>query len=328
MNHRISFHTIGTPNVLRWEEAPLPEPRPGEAKVRHRAIGVNYIDAYQRSGAYPVPLPAYPGFEAVGRVEALGSDTAGLQVGQRVGYVDGGAGAYSEAKNHPASRLIPLPETISDDEAAGLLFKGLTAHMLVRRVWRPQPGAWALVHAAAGGVGLVLTRWLTSEGVRVIGLVSTDEKAALAKAEGAEATLVVHRGDSYSALPNQVRQLTGRAGAAVVFDSTGRDTFESSLDSLAPFGLLVSYGRSSGPLPTFDPAELAKRGSLALQRPSIFHHVADHAILQSAAKEMFAAHAEGKLKAHIHRRLPLQEAAEAHALFESRATTGALILLP
>jgi len=328
MSHRIQFTTTGGPEVLQWVEAHLPAPGPGEVRLRHTAIGVNYIDVYHRSGAYPVPLPAVPGFEAAAMVEALGPGVTELKVGQRVAYVDGPTGAYSEARNHPADRLVPLPASLSDQEAAALLFKGLTAHMLVRRVWRPGLEPWVLVHAAAGGVGLILTRWLAHEGARVIGVVGSEEKAAAVRGEGAEAVLVVPRGAAYAQVPAETRRITGGRGVGTVFDSVGRDTFEASLDSLAPFGLLASFGRSSGPLPAVDPADLAKRGSLAFQRPSIFHHIAGPAALRAAATEVFEAHARGILKAHLHGTLPLREAAQAHALLESRATRGALVLLP
>lgn len=328
MNHQIQFQATGGPEVLAWVEAPLPEPGPGEVRIRHRAIGVNYIDIYQRSGAYPVPLPAAPGFEAAGVVEALGPGVAGLSIGQRVGYVDGPTGAYAEARNHPADRLVPLPDGVADDEAAALLFKGLTAHMLVQRVWRADRSPWVLVHAAAGGVGLILTRWLAREGAQVIGVVSREEKVRQVEAEGAQTALVVPRGGTYDGLAAEVRRATGGAGVGTVFDSVGQDTFTASLDSLAPFGLLASYGRSSGPVPPVDAAELGRRGSLAFQRPSIFHHIADPADLRAAAADLFRAQAEGKVRAHIHARLPLREAGRAHALLESRATQGAVILLP
>jgi len=328
VNHRVSFQVTGGPEVLEWTEAPLPDPGAGEVRVRHTAVGVNYIDIYQRAGAYPVPLPAALGFEAAGLVEACGPAVAGLEVGQRVAYVDGPTGAYAEARNYRAERLVPLPETVSDEAAAALIFKGLTAHMLVRRVWRPVAGEWALVHAAAGGVGLILTRWLAAEGVRVIGVVSTEEKAGTVRAEGAEAVITVSRGGSYGNLASEVRRLTGGKGVRVAFDSTGRDTFDASLDSLAPFGLMASFGRASGPLPMVDPADLGRRGSLAVQRPTVFHHVADPADLQAAAKEVFEAHAQGVIKARIHDRVPLREVARAHHLLESRTTQGALLLIP
>jgi NADPH2:quinone reductase len=328
MNHRILFRAPGGPEVLEWAEAPLTAPGPGEARVRHTAIGVNYIDIYQRSGAYPVPLPAALGFEAAGVVEALGGDVAGLEVGQRVAYVDGPTGAYSEARNHPVARLVPLPGSISDEEAAALIFKGLTAHMLVRRVWRPAKGEWALVHAAAGGVGLILTRWLATEGANVIGVVSTEAKADAVKAEGAHSVLIVPGGGSYGDLASQVRRITGGKGVRVAYDSVGKDSFEASLDSLAPFGLLASFGRSSGALPMVDVADLGRRGGLALQRPSLFPHVADPVDLQAAAKDLFEAHVKGVVRAHIHDRVPLREAARAHRLLESRSTQGALLLIP
>jgi NADPH2:quinone reductase len=328
MNHRISFDAPGGPEVLRWVEAALPEPGAGEARIRHTGIGVNYIDVYHRSGAYPVPLPAGLGFEAAGVVEALGPGVAAVAVGQRVAYVDGPRGAYAEARNLPADRLVPIPDTVSDQDAAAVIFKGLTAHMLVTRVWRPEPGAPVLVHAAAGGVGLMLVRWLAAQGARVIGVVSTPEKALAVEAEGAETVLVVPRGGTYDDLPAQVKALTSGRGVRVAYDSVGKDTFEASLASLAPFGLLASFGRASGALPMVDPAGLGSRGSLALQRPSIFHHIADPADLRQAAGDVFEALAQGRIKAHIHARFPLKEAAEAHRLLESRATQGALLLIP
>ncbi|WP_243287787.1 quinone oxidoreductase family protein [Geothrix terrae] len=330
MTHRIQFTAPGGPEVLQWVEADLPDPGPGEARLRHTAIGVNYIDVYHRSGAYPVPLPAVPGFEAAGVVEALGPGVTGLAVGQRVAYVDGPTGAYSEARNHPADRLVPLPASLSDEVAAALLFKGLTAHMLVRRVWRAGAEPWVLVHAAAGGVGLILTRWLAHEGGRVIGVVGSEEKATAVRAEGAEAVVVVPRGAAYDQLAAEVRRITGGRGVGTVFDSVGRDTFEASLDSLAPFGLLASFGRSSGPVPPVNSEELGRRGSLAFQRPSIIGHIAkaDPAILRADIAEVFAAQTQGIIRAHIHGTLPLREAAQAHALLESRATRGALVLLP
>lgn len=328
MNHRLLFRTPGEPEVLEWTETPLAEPAPGEVRIRHTAIGVNYIDVYQRMGAYPVPLPAGLGFEAVGVVEALGSGVEGLAVGQRVAYVDGPAGAYAEARNHPANRLVPLPDSISDEVAAALIFKGLTAHMLVKRFWRSAPGGWALVQAAAGGVGLLLTRWLAAEGARVIGVVSSEEKASHVKAEGAAAVIAIPRGESYDRLAAQVKELTGGKGVRVAYDGVGKDTFTASLESLAPFGVLASYGRASGSPPPVDLAELGRRGSLGVHRPSIFHHIAARADLLAAAREVFEAQAQGILRAHIHARLPLREAAQAHRMLESRSTLGSLLLIP
>jgi len=328
MNHRIQFQATGGPEVLQWVEAPLAEPGPGEVRVRNTAVGVNYIDIYQRMGFYPVALPAPLGFEAAGVVEGLGAGVTGLAVGQRVAYVDGPTGSYAEARNYAAHRLVPLPGTVSDDEAACLLFKGLTTHMLVHRVWRRENGPWALVHAAAGGVGLLLTRWLTHEGGRVIGVVSSPEKAEAVKAQGAEAVIVVPRGGSYAGLAAEVKGITGGPGVGTAFDSTGRDTWEASLDSLAPFGLLASFGRASGAPPAVELVELGRRGSLAVQRPTFFNHIATPEALRAAARDLLDAHAQGILPAHIHARLPLKEAGAAHALLESRATTGAVVLVP
>jgi len=327
VTHRTSLRAMGAPDVLAWEAVTLPDPGPGEVRLSQRAIGVNFIDVYHRTGAYPLPLPSGLGYEAAGVVEALGPGVTGLEVGQRVAYADGPAGAYAQARLFPAARLVPLPDAVGDEAAAALLFKGLTAHMLVRRV-RPAAGSWALVHAAAGGVGLVLTRWLAHEGVQVIGVVSSEAKAAAARRAGAAATLVAPRGSDPGLVPPQVRALTGGAGVAVVYDSVGRDTFEASLDSLAPFGLLASFGRASGPVPPVDPALLARRGSLGFQRLSVFDHVAEPASLRAAAREVFEALAAGVLEVEIHGRYPLAEAARAHAELESRASSGSLILVP
>lgn len=328
MNHRIMIQATGGPEVMQWTEAPLPEPGPLEVRVRHAAVGVNYIDVYHRSGAYPLPLPAGLGFEAAGTVEALGRDVRDLRVGQRVACVDGPSGAYCEARNHPAARLFPIPEGVSFETAAALIFKGLTAHMLIRRAWRPTPGEWALVHAAAGGVGLVLTRWLAAEGARVVGVVSSDAKAATVRAEGAEDVIVVPRGGSYEGVAPRVRELTGGKGVRVAYDGVGKDTYEASLSSLGPFGLLASFGRASGNPPLVDIADLGRRGSLAVMRPSIFAHVADPADLRASAAEVFDACIKGVLRAAVHATFPLKDAAKAHALLESRATEGALLLIP
>lgn len=327
MTQRIRYQSYGGPDVLRSTDEPLPPPGPGEVRIRHTAVGVNYIDVYERSGAYTLPLPSGIGYEAAGVVEEAGPGVEDLGPGQRVAYVDGPAGAYAEARNLAADRLVRLPDAVADETAATLLFKGLTAHMLLRRLPLPERGSWVLVHAAAGGVGRLLTRWLAHEGVRVIGVVGSEAKLNAVRDEGAAEVLVAPRGD-YASLAPAVRALTSGKGVRVAYDSVGRDSFEASLASLAPFGLLANYGRASGPLPRVDPHELGRRGSIALQRPSIFHHVADPADLRAAAAEVFEAHAAGILRVHVHARLPLAEAARAHALLESRATSGALVLLP
>lgn len=327
MTQRILYQAYGGPDVLRSVDEPLPPPARGEVRVRHTAVGVNYIDVYERSGAYTLPLPSGIGYEAAGVVEEAGPGVDGVVPGQRVAYVDGPAGAYAEARNVTADRLVPLPDAVPDETAATLLFKGLTAHMLLRRLPLPERGSWVLVHAAAGGVGRLLTRWLAHEGARVIGVVGSEAKVPVVRGEGAEEALVVPRGD-YASLPPAVRALTSGRGVRVVYDSVGRDSFEASLASLAPFGLLANYGRASGPLPLVDAHELGRRGSIALQRPSIFHHVADPADLRAAAAEVFDAWAAGILRVHVHARVPLTDAARAHALLESRDTSGALVLIP
>jgi NADPH2:quinone reductase len=317
----IRIARTGGPEVLELTQIDLPKPGPGEAQVLHLAIGVNFVDTYHRTGAYPLPLPSGLGVEAAGVVEAVGPGVNGLRKGDRVAYL-AGPGAYARARNVPADRLVPLPDEVSFEQAAAALVKGLTAHMLVTR-YRPARAAEpVVVWAAAGGVGQVLVQWLKAIGSEVIAVVSTEEKAALVRSLGAEEALVTGRDD----VPARVRALTG--GVPVVYDSVGKATFEASLDCLAPFGLLVSYGNASGPVPPFDTGLLGKKGSVCVGRPSVFNHVARRADLEQAAAAVFARLGDGRVKVAVGGRWPLAEAAAAHKALESRATTGSLVLMP
>jgi NADPH2:quinone reductase len=317
----IRIHQTGGPEVLSLETVALPPPGPGEARVRHQALGVNYVDTYHRTGVYPLPLPTGLGVEAAGAVEALGPGVTGLQVGDRVAYF-AAPGAYAEARNVASDRLVALPAGVSAETAAAAFMKGLTAHMLVSRYRPARAGETVVVTAAAGGVGQVLVQWLAALGVKVIAVVGSEAKAATVKALGAAEALVTPRDD----VPARVKALTG--GVPVVYDSVGRATFESSLDCLAPFGLLVTYGNASGLVPPFDPGLLGRKGSVAVARPSVFHHAARRADLAEAAAALFERLADGRVKVAVGGRWPLSDAAGAHRALESRATSGSLILTP
>lgn len=317
----IRITRTGGPEVLELASVDLPAPGPGEAQVRHEAVGVNYVDTYHRSGLYPLPLPTGLGVEAAGVVVAVGVGVTLVKPGDRVAYA-AGPGAYARARNVPADRLVPLPDEVSFELAAAAFVKGLTVHMLVTRYRAARAAEPVVVTAAAGGVGQVLVQWLKAIGAEVIAVVGSEEKAEVVKALGAAHALVTPRDD----VPARVRALTG--GVPVVYDSVGQATFEASLDCLAPFGLLVSYGNASGMVPPFDTGLLGRKGSLAVARPSVFHHVARRADLEQAAAALFARLADGRVKVAIGGRWPLAEAAAAHRALEGRATRGSLILLP
>jgi NADPH:quinone reductase len=324
MSRAIRLHAAGGPENLVLEDFDPGAPARGEAQVRHTAIGLNYIDVYDRTGLYPMPLPGVLGREAAGVVVALGKGVRGLRVGDRVAYVHSQPGTYCELRNVPATKLVKLPKGISDEQAAALMLKGLTAHYLLRRTYRVKRGDWVLVHAAAGGVGLLLTQWARALGARVIGVVGNDAKAALAKRHGCHHVLIMGR----DALVTRVRELTKGAGVAVVYDSVGKDTFMDSLDCLRPLGMMVSYGNASGPPPAISPLELSKRGSLFLTRPSLFAYIADRGDLEAGARELFAAVKARKLRIRIGQRYPLARAADAHRDLEARRTTGSTVLVP
>ena len=322
MTKAIRLARTGGPEVLSLEDVTLPPPGDGEVRLRHEAIGVNFVDTYHRSGLYPLPLPSGLGVEAVGVVEALGPGVSGLSPGDRVAAVSG-PGAYAEARNLPAGLLVRLPAGLPADVAAASFMKGLTVHMLLTRYRPVRAGDTVVVTAAAGGVGQLLVQWLQVVGATVIAVVGRAEKEAVVRALGAQHVLVSGRDD----VPARVKALTG-GGVPLVYDSVGQATFEASLDCLAPFGLLVTYGNASGPVPPFDTGLLARKGSLAVGRPSLFAHVARREDLEAASAAFLGLLQAGKLRVAVGGRYRLAEAAEAHRALESRATTGALILLP
>lgn len=320
----IRIHAHGGPEVLRWEELDPGAPGPGEARVRHTAVGVNFIDIYERTGLYPVTLPSGLGREAAGIVEAVGRRVRGVKTGDRVAYTFPSAGSYSEVRNCPAERLVRVPRGVSDQQAAASMLKGLTAWYLLRRTYRVKRGDSVLVHAAAGGVGLIACQWARHLGARVIGVVGSEEKARLARRYGCQHVF----NGRVEELPDAVKSLTRGAGVDVVYDSVGRDTFFASLACLKPLGMMVSFGNASGPVPPVAPLELSRRGSLFLTRPTLFDYVATRAALESAARELFSVIRRGVVKIHIGQSYPLQEAARAQRDLEARRTTGSTILIP
>jgi NADPH2:quinone reductase len=319
----IIVRRTGGPEVMEHGSLELGSPGPGEALVRHRAIGVNFIDTYQRSGLYSLPLPAVLGVEAAGVVEAVGPGVA-LAVGARVAYASAGNGAYADARLVSADRLVSLPDDITDEIAAASLLKGMTVEYLVERTRPVRAGETVLFHAAAGGVGLIACQWLSSAGVHVIGVVSSDEKAAIARAHGAEHVIVTSR-ESVAA---RVRTLTGNRGVPVVYDSVGKTTLAESLDSLAPRGLLVSFGNASGKPDPLDLLTLSSKGSLYVTRPTLAHYTATRDELVLSANAVFDKIRSGAVKVRVDRRLPLEKAADAHRALESRQTIGSVVLVP
>ncbi|ACG74330.1 Alcohol dehydrogenase zinc-binding domain protein [Anaeromyxobacter sp. K] len=319
----IRFHEHGGPEVLKLEDVTLGDPGPGEARLRIAAAGVNFVDVYQRSGLYPMQLPAGLGVEAAGRVEAVGAGVDHVRPGDRVAFV-GGPGCYAEARVVPADRLVRLPDAISDRTAAGAMLKGLTAQVLIRRTYPVKAGDVVLWHAAAGGVGLIAIQWLKALGATVIGTVGSDEKAALARAHGCDHAIVYTREDFVA----RVREITGGEGVPVVYDSVGKTTFAGSIDCLRPLGMMVTFGNASGPVPPLDPLLLSRKGSLFLTRPSVFTYVARRADLERSAAELLEVVGSGAVKVEVGRALPLAQAAEAHRALEARATTGSLVLEP
>lgn len=320
----IRFHEHGGPGVLRVEECDLGRPAAGEAQVRHTAIGLNYIDVYDRTGLYPGELPSGLGREAAGVIVALGRNTRGFRVGDRVAYVYTKPGAYCELRNVPAERLVRVPRGISDEQAAAIMLKGLTARSLLRRTYRVQRGDTILVHAAAGGVGLILAQWAKALGAKVIGVVGSEAKAELARRHGCRHVLVRGRDD----VVDSVRKLTHGQGVAVVYDSVGQDTFMASLDCLRPLGMMVSYGNASGPPPAISPLELSRRGSLYLTRPTLFNYISRRTELEAAARELFSVVRRGKVRVRVGQRRSLIQAAAAHRDLEARRTTGSTVLIP
>lgn len=325
MVQAIRVHEHGGPETMRPERVDVPAPGAGEALVRHTVIGVNYIDVYFRTGLYQPPgLPFTPGMEGAGVVEAVGDGVRDLAVGDRVAYASPPPGSYAEQRVIAADRLVPLPAGISDEQAAGMMLKGMTAQYLLRRAYRVQPGDAVLIHAAAGGVGLIACQWARHLGATVIGTVGSEEKAELARAHGCEHP-IRYRDEDFV---ERVREITGGAGVAAVYDSVGRDTFERSLDCLRRRGTLVSFGQSSGPVPPFDVGLLAKKGSLFLTRPTLFHYTGERDELLATARELFEVVEQGVVRIEVNERFPLAEAADAHRALEGRRTTGSTVLIP
>jgi NADPH2:quinone reductase len=323
MAKAIRFHETGGPEVLRLENVDVGEPGPGQARVRHTYIAVNFIDIYFRTGRYPLPLPNGLGSDAVGVVEAVGPGVTDIRVGDRVGYLVGPQGAYSEVRVMPAELLIPLPEGVSDRTASTLMMKGMTAQYLFRQVFPLKGGETILYHAAAGGVGLIACQWARAMGVTMIGTVSTDEKAAIAKANGCTHTIVTSREN----IAQRVREITDGKGVPVVYDSVGKDTLEASLDSLQPRGSLVSNGTTSGPV-VIDSQTLAVKGSIWVTRPAMMHYITPRAHMLSMAEELFGHVLAGRIVSEPKQSFALADAADAHRALESRATTGATVLVP
>ena len=324
MPNAIRFHQTGGPEVLQWESVAVGDPGAGEARVRHTAVGLNYIDTYHRSGLYKLPLPSGIGLEGVGVVEAVGAGVTDIGKGDRVGYSGGPPGAYAEVRVMPADKLVKIPDGVSDRSAATLMLKGLTVQYLFRQTFPLKGGETILFHAAAGGVGLIACQWARALGVTMIGTVGSDEKAALAKANGCAHTIVYTREN----FVERVKELTGGKGVSVVYDSIGKDTFPASLDCLKPRGLFVSFGSSSGPIAAFDIGLLAQKGALYATRPSLASYATTRPQLLAMADEMFGLVKAGKIVNDARQTYPLKDAAQAHRDLEARKTTGATLLQP
>lgn len=324
MSHAIRFHGVGGPEVLRWEAVDVAAPAPGEAQVRHHAVGLNYIDTYHRSGLYPVPLPSGIGLEGAGVVEAVGEGVTDVAPGDRVAYAGGPLGAYAEVRNLPADRLVRLPEPLSFEQGAAMMLQGLTAQYLLRRTYRVQPGDTILIHAAAGGVGLIVCQWARALGATVIGTVGSEQKAALAQAHGCDHPILYTREN----FAERVREITAGKGVKVVYDSIGKDTFMDSLNCLSPLGMMVLFGAASGPVPAFDLGILAQKGSLFVTRPTLFTYTAARSDLLTMADELFSVVQAGQVKIEVNQRFALKDAETAHRELEARKTTGSTILIP
>ena len=324
MSKAIRFHQPGGPEVLRWEDVDVGDPGPGQLRLRHSAVGLNYIDTYHRSGLYPLELPGGLGMEAAGVVEAVGERVSEFQVGDRIAYAAPPVGAYAETRLMPADRVVKLPDNVDDRTAAAMMLQGMTVQYLIRSTYRVQPGDTVLFHAAAGGVGLIACQWLKHLGATVIGTVGNDEKAELARANGCDHTIIYSREDFTA----RVKDITDGAGVPVVYDSVGKDTFAGSLDCLRRRGMMVTFGNASGPVDPFPPAQLGAKGSLFLTRPSLMDYTAERADLLNAAAELFEVVGGGTVRISVNQTYPLSEAEQAHRDLEARKTTGSTLLLP
>ena len=321
MPHAIRIHKVGAPDVLSWEEVEVRDPGPGQVRLRQEAVGLNFIDVYHRTGLYPQPLPFTPGTEGAGVVNAVGPDVTNVKKGDRVAYA-GPIGGYAEERLIDADRVVKLPKDISTEQAAAMMLQGMTAQMLLRSVFPVTKGDTILVHAAAGGVGLIMCQWAAALGATVIGTVGTEEKAELARQHGCAHPVVYSKQDFVA----EVNRITEGEKLPVVYDSVGRDTFMRSLDCLKVRGLMVSFGNASGPVEPFSPLVLSQKGSLYLTRPTLFHYIASREQLENSAKELFEVVSKGKVKIEVQQRFALAEAAEAHRALQSRETTGSTIL--
>ena len=325
MSYALRVHKTGDASVMQWEEVTVTDPAPGEVRLRHTAIGLNFIDIYFRAGIYPSPqLPFVPGLEGAGVSESIGENVVGFEVGDRVAYASPPLGAYSESRLMPAGRLVRLPDDIDDRVAAAMMLKGMTAHYLLRRIFKAGPGTTILLHAAAGGVGLIACQWARHLGATVIGTVGSDEKAELACSHGCDHAILYRKEDFVA----RVSEITDGKGVDVVYDSVGKDTFLKSLDCLKPMGMLALFGQSSGGVEPFDLGLLAAKGSLFVTRPTLMNYVDKRSDLEDTAAELFEVIREGVVKADIRQERPLRDASAAHSDLESRRTTGATLLIP
>lgn len=323
MSHAIRFHQVGGPEVLQLEEVSVGDPGPAEARIKQYACGLNYIDIYHRSGLYPVPLPSGIGMEGAGEVEAVGTDVRHVKAGDRVAYAGGPLGGYSELRILPADRLVKLPDTIDFQHAAAMMLQGLTAAYLLRRTYRVQPGDTVLIHAVAGGVGLIACQWAKALGATVIGTAGSAEKAALAQAHGCDHVIAYRQED----FVERVREITGGKGVAVVYDGVGKDTFMGSLDCLRPLGMMVTFGNASGPVAPLDLLQLSQKGSLFVTRPTLMHYTATRADLERLAGELFDVVDGAKVRIEVNQTYPLRDAAQAQTDLVARKTTGSTVLL-
>ena len=324
MPNAIRIHRTGGLEVLTWEAVDVPPPAVGEVQVRHGAVGLNFIDVYHRTGLYPLPLPSGIGLEAAGEVVAVGEGVSEVKPGDRVAYAGVPIGAYAEVRNIPAHRLLKLPDSIDFRTGAAMMLQGLTAAYLLRRTYRVQAGDAVLIHAAAGGVGLIACQWAKALGATVIGTVGSDAKGEIAKAHGCD-HVINYSSENFT---RRVREITGGEGVAVVYDGVGKDTFMGSLDSLRPMGMMVSYGNASGPVAPFDPILLSQKGSLFITRPTLMNYTARREDLVEFGQALFDVVVAGKVRIEVHQTYALRDAAQAHRDLEARKTTGSTILLP
>ncbi|RAU23715.1 quinone oxidoreductase [Paramagnetospirillum kuznetsovii] len=322
--HAIRIHQTGGPEAMVWEEIAVAAPAAAEVVIRHTAIGLNYIDVYHRSGLYPAPLPFTPGLEGAGVVEAVGAAVTEFKPGDRVAYANPPLGAYAQIRVMPADRLVKIPDGVSDTQAAAMMLQGMTAQYLLRRTYKVQPGDTILIHAAAGGVGLLVCQWAKHLGATVIGTVGSEDKAELARKHGCDHP-ILYKSEDFVA---KLREITNGEGVPVVYDSVGKDTFLKSLDCLRPLGMMVSFGQSSGKVEPLDTGLLAAKGSLFLTRPSLMAYTAKRADLVNSATELFQVVAKGAVRVEINQTYPLKDAVQAHRDLEARKTTGSTVLLP